>query len=205
MRPCHAGGLSAANPTDHAVARMSFAFAGPSYERLRAAAPNLRETCSRMCGGNATVHRRIRTQVLCPLVPPHDAINTPQWDTGRRRKRWRRWPQSWKRVMSSSYVMYCQAQAAECARRARLASSPELAAERRDLGLRWLRLAEKARAASVGRVRQPASAAPPSALSTSRARSDGSQTPHPCAQRSALQPAAASAPARGSWATTPRR
>src|SRR5262249_8378251 len=59
--PCHAGGLSAAKSAGRPVARMSFAFAGPSYEPLRAAALNLRETCSRMCGGNATVHRRIRT------------------------------------------------------------------------------------------------------------------------------------------------
>ena len=51
------------------------------------------------------------------------------------------------RVMSS-YASYCQAQAAECARRARLASSPDLAEDRRNLGLRWLKLAEKARAAS---------------------------------------------------------
>jgi hypothetical protein len=48
----------------------------------------------------------------------------------------------------SSYASYCQAQAAECARRARLASSPDIAEERRNLGLRWLKLAEKARAAS---------------------------------------------------------
>jgi hypothetical protein len=47
----------------------------------------------------------------------------------------------------SSYAIYCQAQAAECARRARLASSPDIAEERRNLGLRWLKLAEKARAA----------------------------------------------------------
>jgi hypothetical protein len=51
------------------------------------------------------------------------------------------------RVMSS-YASYCQAQAAECARRARLASSPDIAEDRRNLGLRWLKLAEKARAAS---------------------------------------------------------
>lgn len=56
----------------------------------------------------------------------------------------------------SSYVTYCQAQAAECARRAKLASSPEVAAERRKLGLRWLRLAEKAKAA--GRIREPSPA-----------------------------------------------
>ena len=59
----------------------------------------------------------------------------------------------------SSYVMYCRAQAVECARRAKLASSPELAAERRDLGLRWLRLAQKAKATPFGRVREPAPAA----------------------------------------------
>jgi hypothetical protein len=46
----------------------------------------------------------------------------------------------------SSYAKYCQEQAAECARRAKLASSPEVAADRRNLGMRWLRLAEKARA-----------------------------------------------------------
>jgi len=46
--------------------------------------------------------------------------------------------------------MYCRAQAAECARRAKLASSPEIAASCRSLGLRWLRLAEKAQAAPFG-------------------------------------------------------
>jgi hypothetical protein len=51
--------------------------------------------------------------------------------------------------------MYCLAQAAECARRAKLASAPEIAAERRALGLRWLRLAEKAKASG----RMPSSAA----------------------------------------------
>jgi hypothetical protein len=56
----------------------------------------------------------------------------------------------------SSYVMYCRAQPAECARRAKLASSPELATERRNLGLRWLRLAEKAKATPFNRVREPA-------------------------------------------------
>jgi hypothetical protein len=58
--------------------------------------------------------------------------------------------------------MYCQAQAAECARRAKMASSPELAAERRSLGLRWLRLAEKAKATPLARARAPASTAQPS-------------------------------------------
>jgi hypothetical protein len=59
-----------------------------------------------------------------------------------------------------SYVKYCQVQAAECARRAKLASSPELAAERRLLGLRWLKLAEKARAAALSRPSQPEMALP---------------------------------------------
>jgi len=57
--------------------------------------------------------------------------------------------------------MYCRAQAAECARRAKLASSPEIAASRRSLGLRWLRLAEKAQAAPFGRTSKPGSAARP--------------------------------------------
>jgi hypothetical protein len=44
----------------------------------------------------------------------------------------------------SSYATYCQDQAADCARRARLARSPEIAAYCRSLGLRWMRLAEQA-------------------------------------------------------------
>jgi hypothetical protein len=44
----------------------------------------------------------------------------------------------------SSYASYCQGQAAECARRARLASSAEIVAFCRSLELRWLRLAEQA-------------------------------------------------------------
>jgi hypothetical protein len=48
-----------------------------------------------------------------------------------------------ERVMSS-YARYCRDQAAECARRVKLASSPEVVANCRDLGLRWLKLAEKA-------------------------------------------------------------
>jgi len=48
-----------------------------------------------------------------------------------------------ERVMSS-YAKYCRDQAAECARRVKLASSPEVAASCRELGLRWLKLAEKA-------------------------------------------------------------
>jgi hypothetical protein len=54
----------------------------------------------------------------------------------------------------SSYARYCREQAAECARRARMASSPEVAAERRDLGLKWLKLAEKAQAADRPFVRR---------------------------------------------------
>jgi hypothetical protein len=46
----------------------------------------------------------------------------------------------------SSYAKYCRDQAAECARRARLASSPDIVANSRTLELRWLKLAEKANA-----------------------------------------------------------
>lgn len=46
--------------------------------------------------------------------------------------------------MSSSYAKYCRDQATECARRVKLASSPQVAASVRDLGLRWLNLARKA-------------------------------------------------------------
>ena len=45
----------------------------------------------------------------------------------------------------SSYTSYCQDQAADSARRARLARSPEIAAYWRSLGLRWLRLTDHAR------------------------------------------------------------
>jgi hypothetical protein len=44
----------------------------------------------------------------------------------------------------SSYAKYCRDQAAECARRARLASSPEIAASSRNLEQRWLKLAARA-------------------------------------------------------------
>ena len=44
----------------------------------------------------------------------------------------------------SSYASYCQDQASDCARRARLASSPEVVAYCRSLEFRWLRLAEQA-------------------------------------------------------------
>jgi hypothetical protein len=43
-----------------------------------------------------------------------------------------------------SYASYCQDQASDCARRARLASSPEIVAHCRTLEFRWLRLAEQA-------------------------------------------------------------
>jgi hypothetical protein len=43
-----------------------------------------------------------------------------------------------------SYASYCQDQAADCARRAGLARSPEVAAYWRRLGLRWLGLSEQA-------------------------------------------------------------
>jgi hypothetical protein len=43
-----------------------------------------------------------------------------------------------------SYANYCQDQAAACARRARLTSSPEMVAYCRTLELRWLKLAEQA-------------------------------------------------------------
>ena len=46
----------------------------------------------------------------------------------------------------SSYASYCQDQATDCARRARLASSPEIVAYCRSLEFRWLRLAERAQA-----------------------------------------------------------
>jgi hypothetical protein len=44
----------------------------------------------------------------------------------------------------SSYSKYCREQAADCARRARIASSPEVAANCRTLQERWLKLAERA-------------------------------------------------------------
>ena len=44
----------------------------------------------------------------------------------------------------SSYATYCLDQATDCVRRARLTTSPETAVYYRDLGQRWLRLAEHA-------------------------------------------------------------
>jgi hypothetical protein len=46
----------------------------------------------------------------------------------------------------SSYARYCQDQATDCARRARLARSPEIVAHCRSLEFRWLRLAQQAQA-----------------------------------------------------------
>jgi hypothetical protein len=43
-----------------------------------------------------------------------------------------------------SYAEFCQDQASDCARRARLARSAQIAAYYQDLGWRWLRLAEQA-------------------------------------------------------------
>src|SRR5262249_50774232 len=44
----------------------------------------------------------------------------------------------------ASYASYCQVQGIDCARRARLARSLEVATYWRCLGFRWLRLAEQA-------------------------------------------------------------
>jgi hypothetical protein len=46
----------------------------------------------------------------------------------------------------STYRSYCQSQAVECSRRARLAASADVADRHRKLELEWLRLAEKKRA-----------------------------------------------------------
>ena len=54
----------------------------------------------------------------------------------------------------SSYASYCQDQGIDCARRARLAGSLEVATYWRFLGFRWLRLAEQAQrtGGTVGRA-----------------------------------------------------
>ena len=49
----------------------------------------------------------------------------------------------------SSYATYCQDQAADCARRARLARTPAVETYCRSLELRWLRLAEQAQETSA--------------------------------------------------------
>jgi hypothetical protein len=58
----------------------------------------------------------------------------------------------------SSYATYSQDQAADCARRARLASSPEIVAYCRSLELRWLKLARQAQetGGALGRESGPA-------------------------------------------------
>ena len=60
----------------------------------------------------------------------------------------------------SSYASYCQDQATASARRARLASSPEIVAYCRSLEFRWLRLAEQARetGGALGHESSPAAA-----------------------------------------------
>ena len=56
----------------------------------------------------------------------------------------------------SSYASYCQDQGIDCARRARLARSLEVATYWRCLGFRWLRLAERAQRTegALGRARR---------------------------------------------------
>ena len=60
------------------------------------------------------------------------------------------WVRAAERVMSS-YARYCREQAEDCARRARVASSPQVAANYRTLENRWLSLAKKAELAAVGK------------------------------------------------------
>ena len=59
----------------------------------------------------------------------------------------------------SSYASYCQDQGIDCARRARLARSLEVATYWRCLGFRWLRLAEPAHRSdgALGRARHEVS------------------------------------------------
>jgi hypothetical protein len=59
------------------------------------------------------------------------------------------WVRAAERVMSS-YARYCREHAGDCARRARVASSPQVAANYRTLENRWLNLAKKAELAVVG-------------------------------------------------------
>jgi hypothetical protein len=62
----------------------------------------------------------------------------------------------------SSYSKYCREQAEECARRARVANSVDVAANYRMLEARWRKLAEKA---TIAR-RRPAAATKPVPLAT---------------------------------------
>jgi hypothetical protein len=64
----------------------------------------------------------------------------------------------------SSYSKYCREQAAECARRAKLANSPDVEGNYRMLEARWRKLAEKA---DITR-RRPAEAARPIEVSLAR-------------------------------------
>ena len=50
----------------------------------------------------------------------------------------------------SSYATYCRDQATDCVRRARLTTSAETAVYYRDLGQRWLRLADAQRTGAFG-------------------------------------------------------
>jgi hypothetical protein len=63
----------------------------------------------------------------------------------------------------SSYASYCQDQAADCARRVRLASSPEMVAYCRSLELRWLKLAAQAQetGGALGHESDPAATMSP--------------------------------------------
>jgi hypothetical protein len=63
-------------------------------------------------------------------------------------------------AVMSSYVKYCREQAAKCARRATLASSPEVVAHFRNLEQRWLRFADKAdgKGPDAGRSRKASAA-----------------------------------------------
>jgi hypothetical protein len=65
-----------------------------------------------------------------------------------------------------SYAAFCQDQAFDCARRARLARSPDIAAYYRDLGWRWQRLAEQAQetGGALGNANQEAEALSPPRL-----------------------------------------
>ena len=66
----------------------------------------------------------------------------------------------------SSYATYCRDQATDCARRARLARSADIAIYYEGLGLRWLNLAEHAQEAG-GVVAQASEAISASSLRAS--------------------------------------
>ena len=54
----------------------------------------------------------------------------------------------------SPYARYCQRQAQECVRRAKLARTPEVVMHFRNLGLRWVKLAQQERAGLHGWLRR---------------------------------------------------